>query len=262
MRIGPWILAAGLALLGAGIVSSGSGTWKSDEKPQSTTLDLAGADAIDVGETRIDVIVLGNQGNAMLTYSHGEWAGGEVEPKVSWKHEGNVLKLEGKLEYGMVKDVSLRVPARIDRLAGRRLNVEAEAGVGSLRIESSNLTWKGAADALNVSIMPLRSSDCSDDMHVPAATFEFKEGAVASIRVSIERGSVELGDLSKVGQVELHAGDDVRLHVRRISELDKVRVMPFDGIPTTDEHADIGHDDSDPARAAARATGCAAATVG
>ncbi len=260
MRIGPWMLAAGLALLGAGIVSSASEAWKREKQERSVALDMTGVEALDVGRTRIDRIVLAPRGDAMLEYSM--WDGSRPDddkPVVGATRERDVLKIDGALDYGVALDVALTLPVTsVRRLSGRKLAVQAESNAHSLRLEGSDVSWKGDADVLDVRLVASWESGCMGKQSRNASGFVFEAGRVGVLRISSEGGTVKLGDLSRVDKIELHAGDDVRMDVRRVSDLRRIQFLPFDGVPAQPPRDEGGERQGDAAAwAAYEAAACA-----
>ncbi|MCR6664276.1 MAG: hypothetical protein NVV60_14275 [Luteimonas sp.] len=235
MRIGPWLLVAGLGLLCAGVVSSASQAWERKEKPDvQVALDMQGLEAIDVGDARIEKIVLGNQGNPVLRIAPWKWQEQVIgADAVTSKRENDTLRIDVDRAEPGAREVVLRVPARAQRLSGKSLSLHAEAKVGTLRVEAVDMTWNGDVEALDVQLQPGRTQRCGERQIRPGSSAELEKGKVGRLRISIERGRVRLGSGLQFGEAEIHAGPEVRLDVGRIGDLARIRVLPFDGEPST-----------------------------
>lgn len=262
MRIGPWLLVAGLGLLCVGIVTSASQAWQRKEKPDvQVALDMHGLDAIDIGDTRIEKIVLGNQGNPMLRIAPWKWSEQVIGPDaVTSTRENDTLKIGIDRNEPGAREIVLRVPVRVQRLSGNNLSLEAEVKAGSLRIAAVDMTWAGDADALDVRLKPGRAQRCGGRPSKPGSSVELAKGKVGRLRISIERGRVTLGSRLQFDEALIHAGPEVRLDVGRIGDLARIRVLPFDGEPSVPvDTVPSSEGPTHAAEAAALAATCAAA---
>lgn len=234
MRIAPWVLSSGFALLAAGIVSSGSDAWKQDAGVRVETFDMTGVDAVEIGDSRVDELILANQDASVLRYTPMQVDASAAPAKpVASTRRGQELELHTDLPFGEAREISLRVPARVTRLSGHRLSVRAEARVPSLRLTSSQATWQGDAGMLDVRMRTGLLPECTDGREKRSSSFGFVGGAVPSLRIRVEQGVVRLGDLSRVASIELHAGPDVRLDVSRLADLQRIRIVPLETMPAT-----------------------------
>lgn len=231
-RIGPWIFAAGLVVMAAGIASTRSASWKRPHTgPQVIALDLQGVESFDVGTlTNLDDegLTISDLAPALHITRYGLNTGARQPVPVTVIREGQHMRLEW--QAGWFGRVKLDLPPTLASLSGRHLNIRAQASVGTLRIDATDLRWQGDAQALDIrgqSAPGQSSRDCP--MH-PSITFD--SGRVAQLRVSIERGDVYLRDLSQVGRIEVHAGPEAGLRVGRIDDLPRIKLLPFDGEPT------------------------------
>jgi hypothetical protein len=231
-RIGPWIFAAGLVVLGAGIVSTRSAGWKKPYPgPQVIALDLQGVDSFDVG-TVVNLedsgLTISELAPALSISGYGANMGEGDPAPVTVIRDGRNMRLEWRAGwYGRVK---LDLPPTLASLSGRHLDIKALASVGTLRIDAVDLRWQGDAQALDIRAQAAPAKSPQDCPALPNVIFE--AGRVAQLRISIERGEVYLRDLSQVGRIEVHAAPEVSLRVGRIDDLPRIKLLPFDGEPT------------------------------
>lgn len=250
-RVGPWVLGAGMALMVAGIASSGLDLWPSAQTGLETAVPVPAGGAIDIQGVRVDSITVEAREDALLRYTRVR-AGDDVDeaPPVAWRQQGDVRVLEGALGYDVARQVQLEVPARLSRLAGQSLDVKANARVEALRVEGTSVTWDGDAGTLLLQAVPMATSRCGGVTRVSSTTFT--GGEVQALRIVSAQGVVSLGDLARVGDVELRLAPDVRLQVARVADLEQIRILPYVGeVPV-----DLPDGDGNDSRGAAMA--CAA----
>lgn len=227
-RIGPWVLGAGMALVVAGIASSALDAWGPVQGEGEHVFALGDGAEVDIGQTRIDSIVLDVRDDAVLRYTLQRLAEAEeVAQRVAWRPDGEVSVLDAQLGYSVARDVELQIPLGMSRLAGWSLSVEAKAPVRSLRVEGSNVSWKGNAGTLTLHAVPLRTSQCGDLREVSVIGFD--EGEVGELHIVSAQGAVRLGDLSQVAEIDLRLGPDVRIQLERAADLERIRILPYEG---------------------------------
>ena len=71
MRIGPWLLGAGLLLLAAGVVSSRADAWDTRIPALTIPLPMDGIDTIDIRGSGIEKVVISSKGPAQARYPEG-----------------------------------------------------------------------------------------------------------------------------------------------------------------------------------------------
>jgi hypothetical protein len=243
-RIGPWVFAAGLVVLCAGIVSTRSASWKKPQRgTQTIALDFNGVDTLDVGTHPYNLLRISDLPPAM----HFEWYGLADEQEgtepITVIRDGSRMRLERRSRKTLYARVTLNLPPALGTLSGRQLNIRAPTAVGALRIEAFDINWKGNARSLDIRTRywPVESQGSCTSL----PKVSFAEGRVERLRISIERGDVYLGDLSQVGQIEVHASPTVGLKVGHIEDLRRIQLLPFDGettpAPTTPDVPCMDH---------------------
>jgi hypothetical protein len=230
-RVGPWMFAAGLVVLCAGIASTRSPEWKKpNQSRQTIALDMDGVDTLDVGDYRYEQLVFSDLPPAMDVEWYGVVAAGNERAPITAARKRNSLRLEPRSPAPLNAQVRLQMPPTLAGISGRVLGIKARTAVGALRIETSDLDWEGDAEALDIHARDWPDQSPQVCTNVPEVAFE--GGKVARLRISIERGAVYLGDLSQVGLVEVHAGPGVGLQVGRIDDLPRIKLLAFDGVAT------------------------------
>jgi hypothetical protein len=230
-RVGPWVLAGGLALLCAGIASTGLETWPADQGERVEAIELSGVDAVDIGDSRVDEIVIGGRDDAEMRFT--KWRNsrdaGERAPVTLTKSDG-VLRLDSQMGWQQSNNVSLWLPPRVSRLAGRRIKAESRVPMPVLRIDAARVEWvDGEVGELDVHMDAGRGRACGGSRaSFPETQLEFVAGKVDRLRIWVERGGVTLRDLSNVGTVDVYAGPDVSLTVGKVGDLARIALHPYD----------------------------------
>ena len=227
-RVGPWVLGAGMALMVAGIGSSALDLWAPVQQlEQEAGFTLREGGAVDIRGTRVDSITLDAGSEAVLRYTllRPDAAAGGT-PSASWRQEDGAWTLEADLGYGEARGVELELPAHASRLAGQGLDVKARTRVQALHVEGTYVRWAGDAGTLLLQAVPLGTSRCGEATRVSSVGFD--EGEVDALRIISAQGEVRLGDLSRVGDVELRLAPDVRLQVARAADLERIRILPYE----------------------------------
>lgn len=229
-HVGPWVLGAAIALLAAGVVSTGSGAWKdATEEHQVIELDMQGIDSLDTGNRELRRVEIARQ-PAQVRIKWFKWAQSRDKGAVSASREGGLLRITGA-ERPVGAEIVVVVPPGLSVIAGRGLKITAMDNAGKLALEAWNLEWDGDAEALDIRVQArARSIDGGHCANVPAVVFQ--RGQVGLVRISIEAGRVRLGDLTGVKRVELHAGPTVGVAVDRVGDLQRIEMHPFDREPT------------------------------
>lgn len=227
-RVGPWVLAAGMALLVAGIASTSLDAWDREDPDRESRFALPGGGEVGIGETRLEQITLEAGDEAVLSYRLMDLMVDEdrPEPRVEWRQEDGAWLLDADLGY-VAYGTRLRLPARLSRLSGQALAIEAKVPVRDLRVEGGQVTWKGDAATLEVLAIPVRSRRCAGE--APTSSVRFGGGRVDELRIASAQGQVSLGDLDGVGSIELRLAPGVALRVARVSDLERIVILPFEG---------------------------------
>lgn len=225
-RVGPWVLGTGLALMVAGIASSALDLWPKVLLEQEAAVPVPVGGAIDIRAMRVDSVTLGARDDAVLRYTMGQAYGAEESPRATWREEGDAWVLEGNLDYGVARQVELEVPAHLSRLAGRRLEVQANARVPALQVQGSQVVWNGDAGTLVLQAVPTAINRCGEAMRDSVISFE--TGEVEVLRITSAQGGVILGELSRVGDVELRLAPAVSLKVARVDDLERITILPYE----------------------------------
>lgn len=231
-RFGPLLFSAAIVVLCAGIVSTRSDAWK---KPAAEALDIP----LDVeGVTSLEIIPddLGNviiaQRSPGIRSKPPEWAREDEDSVgVTVTRAGDRLRLDHEPDERLWGEVEVTIPPGLSSLSGSRLVVEAEVNAGTLRMDGASLRWNGDADALDMDALPGAMDPNRNCQQV--SRVNFVAGSVQVLRVSIERGELVLGDLSRVGRIEVHAGADVQLTVRHIDDVGRIEIHPFGGMASS-----------------------------
>ena len=71
MRIGAWLVAAGMALTVAGVASTGASAWKEGDIPRRVPLQVSGADVVDLRDSQIRNLRIGSGQAAELAWRGG-----------------------------------------------------------------------------------------------------------------------------------------------------------------------------------------------
>jgi hypothetical protein len=230
-RIGPWIFAAGLVVLGAGIASTRSPGWKNpDRDNQVIALDLQGVDSLDIGDREAQIVRISSVPPAIHIQWYGRGAAEDDADVVSVIRDGRTTRLLWNARERAYAGVTLELPSTLRSLSGEQLYIQAQVNVGPLRIEAVDVAWQGNAQGLDIHALARPEQLPRDCNPHPSVTFD--TGRVQQLRISIERGEVNLRDLSQVGAIEVHAGPGVALRVGRIDDLSRIKLLPFDGEPT------------------------------
>jgi hypothetical protein len=231
MRLGPWVFVAGIALLCAGMASTHSDAWKwPDSDVQLVPLDAQGVDAIDLGRLLVnEVVVARGQPQLRIQWYQGARDGHQLP--FTTARDGNALRLTVPPGKGVSGNVSLVVPTSVASLSGTRLSVKTTTDADKLFLDASNVIWAGNARELAIHARVWPGDNRRGCRAQP--TVDFQYGVVERVRISIERGVITLGDISKAGHIEIHAGPDVGLQVRRIEDLRRIELLPFDGATTS-----------------------------
>ncbi len=229
MRLGPATFAAGLALVVVGIFTSAADLWEPETAERTLAIDLQGVEALDLGASRVDAIVIADRIDGVLTFTER----GTVEgvENATWQVRDDVLVLDASMSHGAVDTPTLTLPPTLRRLTGGSVYVSSTVTAPAMRIDARRASWKGDAESLDVQVRPEARSLC-DGRYELVSDFRFTSGAVGTLRITMEGGSIVLGDLSKVGEMELHVGDSVKIELERATDMARIRMLPFEGEPT------------------------------
>lgn len=163
MRTGSWLLMAGLALLATGIVTA-----PRDAPPKSNqrshVFSVTDVQAIDIGASRIDRIVLDNVPEITLDYRIWSPDRDTSEPSISSRASDGVLTLEASVNrWG---GATLTMPSTLGNLrSDDHLFVTARQPVGTLRMEGQAVQWQGGdASMLDVHLRPAPTRGCLHDV--------------------------------------------------------------------------------------------------
>jgi hypothetical protein len=221
-RYGAWTGAAALVLLGAAALRSTA--WNHIAlPPQSIALDLRGIVAVDIGSSSVGSIAV-LDGPASLE------GAGQRPPRIT--RSGDRLHVEVPADPVPAGSTSLHLTPTVKSITGRQLKVRSQAHPGMLRIESRDLDWDGNAEALYVRASEWPQEGCLGGGERIAPNVTIHGGNVGRMKISIERGSIDLQDLAQVEHLELDAGPDVKLTVARFDDLRRIELRGFDGEPT------------------------------
>lgn len=226
-RVGPWVLAAGMALLVAGIASTALDGGDAGEPVRESRVALPAGAAVSIGRSRVDRVAIEAGGEAVLRYRLMPLVEGErTDPRVEWRQEDGTWLLDVE-PGGMAYGTRLRLPSGLSRLSGRALTIEAEVPVESLRVEGGQVAWSGDAGTLEMLAIPVRSRRCGEEG--ATSSLRFGGGRVGELRIASAQGEVSLGGLEGVGSVELRLAPGVALRVARVSDLERIAILPFEG---------------------------------
>jgi hypothetical protein len=232
-RVGPWMVAAGLALLGAGILSTRANFWKSPAREDHTVaLDMRGVDTLDIRHSQIRNLTIGNR-PAQVRIKWWDWdqpEGGSMPVTVT--RQDNQLRIDRGPGSKGSGEISVEVPPGVKSVSGRNLFVLAEANAGALHLDTFNLTWQGRAESLDIRAKVWPNIDCAAPAERVTPKVTIENGQIGLVRVSIERGEVSLGDMSQVDRIELYVGPEVSLAVNKIDDLHRLEIHPFEGEAT------------------------------
>lgn len=228
-RIGPWVLAGGLTLLCAGIVSTRSEHWKPPGRAeQFIALDMQGVNVLEVTDLQPGKLVIGAQHSQVRIKPWERAARDRASNRALVTRDNDRMQLDFSARGIPRGETTVEIAHGPGLIAGGRLQIETRTNAGTLEVETAELTWTGDADTLRV--RALASLDGGARLscdRLPRVAF--LGGRIGHIRISIERGSVRLQNLSQVGRIELHAGPDVALSVGRLEDLRRIEMHPFDG---------------------------------
>ena len=227
-RVGPWVLAAGMALLVAGIASTSLDAWDREDPDREDRFALPEGGAVGIGESRVDQITLEAGDEAVLRYRPITLPVDEdrTEPRVEWRQEDGEWLLDADLGY-VLHGTRLQLPAHLSRLSGQVLAIEAKVPVADLQVEGGQVSWEGDAGTLGMLAIPVRSRGCAEE--APTSSVKFGGGRVDELRIASAQGQVGLGDLDGVGSIELRLAPGVALRVARVADLERIVILPFEG---------------------------------
>lgn len=229
MRIGPWIFAAGLALLCAGVVSTRADAWDTRVPERTVPLQLAGIRTIDIRDAAIREVAIAGKGHPRVHYPGGNDLLRLQDKQASppgCAASGETLRCTSPTLF-LPGTPTMHLPPGRYRLLARNTDIVAQSEVESFVLESDGrIGWKGPAQALQVQLIQPERQPGKAEWH-PPPSFSFNGGRVGALRIRAEKGDISLGDLSQVGSIEIFAAPDVSLTVSHVADLARVRVMPL-----------------------------------
>lgn len=250
MRAGPWVFAAGLALLCAGVVSTRADAWDARLPALTIPLALNGIDVIDMRNSAIDKVVISSGDAARVHYPGGPiYRRDEETPAASpaCRTTGSTLRCTSGKRY-LPGEPTLHLPPGRYRLLLRDASVLARSDIEFLALEASGqVYWKGPADALDVVLV--RPRPAKGVGRCEQSQFMFLGGRVHDLRIRARAGNLNFGDLSEVGSIEVQAAGHVGLTVDKANDIARLRVLPLSSAQAGDQREAC----ADPARAAASA---------
>ncbi len=227
MRLGSATFIAGLALVVAGIVSSAGDPWRPGKADRRLAIELGGAEVLDYGASGVNIVVIQDRVDGELAFSEGTV---EDMAQSTWRMHDNALVLDVRMRDGAVEGPILKVPPTLRRLIGDKMYVYTDVVAPAMRIDATSASWKGDAESLDVHARAKAKSLCDGGFNL-VSDFHFGGGVVGTLRITMEGGSINLADLSQVGEVELHVGDDVWITLGPDADETLIRRLPFDGEP-------------------------------
>jgi hypothetical protein len=151
-HLGPWVLGAGIALLGAGVISTGSNSWRQRQPPpaQVIELDMQGVESLDMGNLSQASVEIARQPARMVI----EWWDVSRDPKdtPTATRIGSQMRLVAPARNDGMGPTSVKIEPGLSLISGRMLNIHAFENAGTLALEPFNLNWEGDADALDIRV--------------------------------------------------------------------------------------------------------------
>lgn len=232
MRIGPWWIAGGLALLVAGVISTAGDRATRQRSRVEQPLAQGDFDKVELGSSWFEKIDLSPRRHPAVSWMRWPHEGGDAEgATVASRLESGALIVEAPADPYWRNDAALHLPSDIGSLAGRHLTVVAESRVEALSLRGSYISWKGDAGTLDVQV-DVVSMPCHR-RYGNETGFRFGGGHVGALRVTIAHGKVSLADVSGLDAVVLRTGPDVKLELDRIADLGRLAIerIPDDELP-------------------------------
>lgn len=256
MRIGPWVFAAGLGLLCAGVVSSRADAWVVHAAALTIPLALNGVDTIDIRDGAIDKVVISDKGPPQVHYPEVGESMRMSEDKAleppACHVAGSTLHCVAGTPYMPGNPTMHLPPGRYRLLAGGaeiRSQVDLEAI--TLELDRGYVHWTGPVGDLTVKLSSRESTGDAADCDQPK--FGFKGGRVGSLRILADTGGVSLEDLSRVANIEVQATGKVGLTVAKAIDVSRIHLSAMSAGAGT-----VNAKDDDALGACARAMNAAA----
>lgn len=231
MRIGPWVLGAGLAMLAAGVVSTRADAWNTRLPAVTIPLTLAGIDTIDIREGGIDKVVISDKLPPQVHYSgesNTRWRRNDRPPAPpACRVQDGVLRCTAGPRGWSDGGTVMQLPPGRYRLLTRDVRISAESNVEWFAVEAvGRVNWAGPAGELEVTLPPLHR-ESGKSGYCDSSSFDFESGRVGALRVRAAAGSVSFGDLSDVGKIDVEAASDTGLSVKRAGDIARIAVHPL-----------------------------------
>ena len=230
MRIGPWLLGAGLLLLAAGVVSSRADAWDTRIPALTIPLPMDGIDTIDIRGSGIEKVVISSKGPAQARYPEGRrfaWQDADkpATPPACEATDGT-LRCKAGTQF-LPGTPTMQLPPGRYRLLAGDVAIQSQSDLESLAIEVSGQTsWTGPVAELEVSLPP-QPKVGEGKSYCSPPQFAFNGGRVDKLRVQAGAGSIDFNRLSDVGSIEVHAAPDVGLTVGKAADIARIKVLPL-----------------------------------
>lgn len=231
MRIGPWWIVGGLALLAAGIISTAGDPLAPQRSRVEQPLAQGDFDKVELGSSWFEGIELSQRRHPAASWMRRPNEGDDASAAVGSRLESGALIVEAPADPYWRAGATLHLPSGTRVLDGQHLAVAAASRVDAVSLRGTYMSWKGDAGTLDVQV---------DEVSMPChrrygkeTGFRFNGGRVGALRVKIPRGKVSLADVSGLDTVVLRTGLDVKLELDRISDLGRLVIerIPDDELP-------------------------------
>lgn len=259
MRIGPWMLGAGLLLLAAGVVSTRADAWDTRIPALTIPLSMDGIDTIDIRGSGIEKVVISGKGPAQVRYPEGRrfaWQDPEQHATPpACRATGGTMSCKAGTQF-LPGTPTMQLPPGRYRLLADDVAILAQSELESFAIEvSGQVNWTGPVAELAVSLLPPPLAGKGEPYCSPPR-FAFHGGRVGVLRIQANAGSLDLDRLSEVGSIELRATPEVGLTVSKAADIARIELLPLAAAPGA--HAPTGDDARGTCAAAVRAAALAA----
>lgn len=230
MRIGPWVVVAGVGLLCAGVVSTRADAWDTRMPALTLPLTLAGVDTVDLRDSAIKQVVISSKGRAQAHYPGGETYqrrdddAAPVAPPTC-RTTGRTLRCASGERF-LPGEPTLQLPPGRYRLLLRDASVLAQSEITSITLEvHGQVYWTGPAEVLDVALAMSQPDKAAGYCTPPS--FSLLGGRVHGLRIHAAVGGLNFKDLSEVGSIEVQAGQDVPLSVDKAADISRIKVLPL-----------------------------------
>lgn len=228
MRIGPFLLVAGLGLLCVGVVSTRADAWSLQLPERKIPLLLAGVTTIDMRDSGIREVRIAPGNTPYVLYPGGkryryaQHKNKELMP--ACRTSAGRLRCVFDPQLAMAEP-TLFLPPGHYRLMVNNVEIKAQGEVGAVAIDAyGDVGWKGDATALEVRLPAVQGTPSG---YCGVSRFNYRGGQVQQLRVLAGGGALEFEDMRRIGATEVQAAAEVSIRVDRAMDLARIKLLPL-----------------------------------